>query len=307
MVNSLHTSPGFLLGMLGLVRLAESAWPANQFVTEPSIKAPQLHVQAGAQQAPGYIFLGPRNDGANASAPLIYDQMGNLVYQGTQGTVANFGVQMYNNAPVITYWEGTMLDRGFGYGSVHVLDNTYKEIATVTLPSDLNFVSPDGNSYPSYIDLHESQFTPSNTVLVTAYNSTQTDLTSVGGSSDGWILDTLFYEIDIASNKILNSWSALDNIDQIGGFASAHQQLEGTGGSQALPWDAFHLNSVAPTNNGYIISIRHFFSAYLLDKNGTVSWRLDVSQQTHAHAHPKKRKKKKKKFFFYITLLTNNK
>jgi Arylsulfotransferase (ASST) len=47
-------------------------------------------------------------------------------------------------------------------------------------------------------------------LLVTGYNLTQVDLTSVNGSADGWIYNSLFFEIDIESKEILFQWSALE-------------------------------------------------------------------------------------------------
>jgi hypothetical protein len=46
-------------------------------------------------------------------------------------------------------------------------------------------------------DLHESYVTDRGSLLVTGYNLTQADLTSVNGSAQGWVYDSLFFDIDI--------------------------------------------------------------------------------------------------------------
>ena len=56
------------------------------------------------------------------------------------------------------------------------------------LPNDPQkpFNTGTGDEFPSYIDSHEDQITEDGTMLVTAVNITQTDLSSVGGA-EGWL------------------------------------------------------------------------------------------------------------------------
>jgi Arylsulfotransferase (ASST) len=46
-------------------------------------------------------------------------------------------------------------------------------------------------------DLHELFITPDDHVLVTVYTPKQTDLTELGGASDGWIFENTFQEINL--------------------------------------------------------------------------------------------------------------
>ena len=94
-----------------------------------------------------------------------------------------------------SYWEGFIAD-GFGFGHISILNSSYAEIHRVTLDcKDRNFVTVyDPESFDSCIDFHESQLTDNGTVLVTAVNVTQADLSSVGGPADGWIQDGIVYE-----------------------------------------------------------------------------------------------------------------
>ncbi|KAJ5646628.1 hypothetical protein N7490_003000 [Penicillium lividum] len=254
-----------------LLSVTAAAWPYSTY-NSTYIQPPKLLINQTGPTDPGFIFIGPRGSVQPAGqAALIYDNAGNLVYQGPEEVTSNFMVQKLNGSDVITFWAGDMLDIGYGYGTVHILDSTYQEIHTVTLTG--NFVTPDNSTKTSYIDLHESSITPNNTILVTAYNVTQHNLTSIGGSSSEWMLDSHFYEIDIATNEIVNSWSALDHEDDIP-LTSSHQTLGGTAGTQENPYDAYHINAVTPTNNGHLVSLRHMWSGYYLAENGSVMWQV---------------------------------
>lgn len=254
-----------------LLSVTAAAWPYSTYKSI-DFQPPTLQINQTGPTDPGFIFLGPRGGVQPAGqAALIYDNAGNLVYEGPEEVTSNFMVQKLNGSDVITFWAGDMMDIGYGYGTVHILDSTYQEIHTVTLTG--NFVTPDNSTKTSYIDLHESNITPNNTLLVTAYNVTQHDLTSIGGTSSEWMLDSHFYEIDIATNEIVNSWSALDHEDDIP-LTSSHQKLGGTAGTQENPYDAYHINAITPTNNGHLVSLRHMWSGYYLSENGSVMWQV---------------------------------
>ncbi|KAJ5267170.1 hypothetical protein N7478_009978 [Penicillium angulare] len=262
-----YTAGSILLFSLG----AAASWPYSSYKSI-DFQPPKLQINKTGSTEPGFIFLGPRGAVQPAGqAALIYDNDGNLVYEGPEEVTSNFMVQQLNGSDVITFWSGDMMSIGYGYGTVHILDNTYKEIYTVTLTGD--FVTPDNSTKASYIDLHESNITPHGTLLVTAYNVTQHDLTSIGGKSAEWMLDSHFYEIDIATNEIVNSWSALDHEDSIP-LTSSHQKLGGTAGTQENPYDAYHINAITPTNNGYLVSLRHMWSGYYIHPNGSVMWQV---------------------------------
>lgn len=254
-----------------LLSLSAAAWPYSTY-RSTDFQPPQLNINRTNAIDPSLIFLSPRGRVRPAGqAPLIYDTDGNLVYEGPMGAAANFQVQRLNGADVITFWAGDMTDLGYGFGSVHILDNTYTEIHTVTLTEA--FVTPDNSTKASYIDMHESQITPQNTLLVTAYNLTLHDLTSIGGNSSAWVLDSQFYEINIGTNQILTTWSALDHEADIP-LATSRQILGPRVGTQNNPYDAYHINSIETTNHGFFISLRHTWSGYYLFQNGTVRWRI---------------------------------
>ena len=194
-----------------------------------------------------------------------------MVWQGPHGENLDLKVQRLFGQDVITYWDGQPDVRVLGYGVTHILDNSYNEIYTVTLND--KFQTASGKRFDSYIDGHEHYITPYNTILVSAVNFTQTDTRHLGrGRPDTWIIDSLFYEIDIKTNKILFKWDALEHIP------ISKTRIDMKGGSTLTDaWDPYHINSVTPTKYGYIVNFRHIWSAFYINKDGSIRWELSVS------------------------------
>ena len=254
-------------------------WPYHEFKTV-DFNPPLVNMTdpSASSLAPGYIFFAP--DGATPfqESPLIVDQDGELVWNGPVPSHAfNFGVYEYKGEKVLGWWNGTLFPEpvGRGNGVIHLLDNSYNDIATVRLAGNFLELNP-GVTYQSNIDVHELFITSKDTMVVTANNVTQADLSSVGGPVNGWTVDAQVYEIDIETNEVLFSWSYLDHLDAIP-FTAAILPLgaEGfTGQNQSLAWNPFHINSAEPYNGGYILSSRYFCSAIAIDGSGEVVWRL---------------------------------
>ena len=261
---------------------ANASWPFQSFKTV-AFHPPDLKIAKSGKTAAGYLFLAPSGALAYDVAPLIMTDDNELVWQGLTGQAFNFGVQQYKAKPVLTYWNGTIFKEpiGRGSGSIHILNSTYHEIAVLSLYDGV-FLTLNGTSNMSNIDLHEIYITERNTVLVTANNVTQTDLRSVGGLENGWIVDALVYEIDIETNKILFRWRSLDHLGEIPLTASLYPLgSEGFNGTkQSNAWGYFHINSVAPYDGGYIISSRYLCSAVAIDGRGNVKWSLQVGLTT---------------------------
>ncbi|KAF2723688.1 hypothetical protein K431DRAFT_282784 [Polychaeton citri CBS 116435] len=202
---------------------------------------------------------------------------GGLVWNGPETHAFSFGVQQYQGEPVLVYWNGSVFPEplGRGNGAVYLLNKQYEQVAAVTLPG--NFLElPPGEKYASNIDLHEIYLTEKGSVIITANNVTQFDLMSVGGVVDGWIVDALFYEIDIATNDVLFSWSSLDHVDVLPLTDSVYPLgSEGYDGhNQSTAWGYFHINAASPYNDGYILSSRFLCSAIAIGRDGSVKWRL---------------------------------
>ena len=252
-------------------------WPTKKFISDPSLQPLTVQTNVTGQINSDYLFIA--TDGPSAAAnggPLILDSEGNEVYIA-HGHAFNFGPQKYRGKEVITWWNGTIFPEpvGRGYGNVLIADNTYQVIANISLPG--NFLTLNASAkYASNIDLHEIYITSRDTVLVTANNVTTADLTSVGGPKKGWVVDCQVYEIDIQTNKILFSWKTVDHLDQIPFTASVYPLgTEGfTGKTQDTAWGYFHINSVAPFEDGYIVNSRYTCSFMAIDKRGHVKWRV---------------------------------
>ena len=95
------------------------------------------------------------------------------------------------------------------------------------------------------------------------------DLSSVGGSTSGLVIDGVVQEIDIASGKVLFEWHSLDHVP----LDESHQPVPA---SATTPYDYFHINAVSPDEDGnLLISSRHTWTVYKLDRHsGAVIWRL---------------------------------
>ena len=120
-------------------------------------------------------------------------------------------------------------------------------------------------------DLHEFLITPDNTALLTIYERTDADLSSVDGPMDGKIWDCLFQEIDLETNRTIFQWRASDHFD----FSDTFRSLYGMGNDDSH-WDWFHINSVEKDERGnYLISSRYTHSlAYIDGQDGQVLWNL---------------------------------
>lgn len=211
---------------------------------------------------------------------MIMDFHGELVWQGPSGTSTDMRVQSINGTDYITYWQGNA-SAAFGnaYGAVHILDDTYTEVNTICL-ANVYFQTSNNYSYACNVDMHEHQVTDRGSMVITAYNVTQHDLSSVGGPANGWILESQFYDVDIITGEILFEWKSLDHLDSIPLNQSQELlQLFGhpTGRTQSLPWDYFHVNSVQAVADGYILNARHYWKVIKIKQDGSIDWQLQVS------------------------------
>ena len=225
----------------------------------------------------GAIILSPRNTEVDdqSIANAILDRDGEPLWlQGVDGLeegrdyVQNALVQTYEGEPVLTWWEG--VDRwSWGHGDVVIADSSYREIHRVSAAGGL---AEDG------ADFHEFRITDDDTMLWVAYVPTPADLSEIGGPQDGWVLDGVVQEVDIASGELLFEWSALDHVpvtDTIADFF-ADRAVDDPLGTREDPVDYFHINSVAVDDDGsLLISARATHAVYSIDaETGDVNWTL---------------------------------
>ncbi|KAL1305497.1 hypothetical protein AAFC00_002372 [Neodothiora populina] len=192
---------------------------------------------------------------------MILDGEGNLVWMSDQfGAVMNLKSQQYQGKNYLTFWGGHR-DASSGQGAYYMLDETYQISHQVHVVGD-----------NMHGDLHEFKITENNTALVTSYKKTVADLSGMGRPVDGWITDSIFQEIDIATGDLLFEWRASDHFDA----GESHMTNPFAGYKEASPFDFFHINSIDKDAAGdYLISSRHLhLIATVSHETGEILWAL---------------------------------
>jgi arylsulfotransferase ASST/Ig-like domain-containing protein len=193
--------------------------------------------------------------------PEILDSQGRTVWflqlPGIQ-LAADFRIQTYQGQQVLTWAQGP----GFeieqpGATTDYIYDNTYNLVATVQA----------GNGYNA--DEHEFQLTPQNTALITIYNQVPYDLSSIGGSANGYVLEGVAQEIDVATGSVVFEWHSLDHV----ALTESNMPVPTAADT---PYDYFHINSVKlDTDGNLLISSRNTSTVYKVNRTtGAVIWRL---------------------------------
>jgi hypothetical protein len=159
---------------------------------------------------------------------------------------------------------------GHGFGKVLVLDDTYTTIHTVC-PVFQDFTLPPGVTAECHADVHESLITDRNTMLVTAYNQTTANLTSVGGPANGYVIDSIAAEVNMTTNEVLFTWSPLAHVP----VNQSHYPLLGAGRNASDAYDFFHINAIQRVGDNYLINSRHTWSTYLVNPQGEILWEIN--------------------------------
>ena len=272
MVAAAGTAWFALAGTLGceatkLTRASASPARAGQawsFRSRPDLKPPVLEVTTQARDtAPGYVFCAPKNGpgeaGPGQDGCLILDDAGQPVWFRPVGREAmdamDFKLQSYRGREVLTWWEGE--HTGFGQGEYVIVDGSYREVARVRA----------GNGYDG--DHHEFLISPQDTALFTIYHKVPMDLSSVGGPTDGTVLDGIVQEVDIETGEVLFEWHSLEHVALEESYYRPKEDQEGS-------FDYFHINSIDVFDADHLlISSRTTWTVYKIDrKSGKVIWRL---------------------------------
>jgi hypothetical protein len=205
-------------------------------------------------------FLTPRGTAVNESRGMvILDDQGELVWmQKTEGQPYNLDVQVYRDAPHLTYWLGNDNVGGHGEGTWTILNSSYHVVAKV---SALNHLHPD---------LHTLSLTPDCTAIISIYQQYEKE-------KEGqlqYIWDCLFQEVDISTNSLVFQWRASDYHDTSDSFHGPRYVEEGA--TNHTHWDWYHMNSVVKDNFGnYLVSARYMHSLVYIDgRTGNIMWTL---------------------------------
>jgi outer membrane protein assembly factor BamB len=236
------------------------------FLTRPDLRPPAVRVtQLGSGRASGptprFILLAPMN-AVPGSEPqqglMMIDRQGRLVWfaPASGDPSFNLDVQSYGGKPALTWWQGTV-SNAHGYGVAQVGDDAYHPVKGIHAGHGLQ------------TDLHDLLLTDRGTALITAYETTTTDLTSIGGSARGQVFAGHVQEVDLKTGRVLLDWNSLDHV----GIDESLQPPPHTGQG----YDYFHLNSIAETDDGnLLISARNTCAIYKVDRfTGKILWRLN--------------------------------
>jgi len=234
----------------------------QSFRSSPGLQPPLVTVTAHSPAAtPGDIFLAPYS-GPGQYGPMILNENGQLVWfkalSPRDTRAADFRVQPYEGNPVLTWWQDPLISGGSSKAGEVIANSAYQDIAIVRA----------GNGYQP--DLHEFQITPQGTALITVYAGIDCDLSSVGGSSDAAVADTLLQEIDLKTGLVMFEWHSLDHVALDEAYVSAAHS------SRTTPFDYFHINSIDVQQDGdLLVDSRNTWAAYDVDPHtGIVHWRL---------------------------------
>ena len=205
---------------------------------------------------------------------MIAEQNGNLVWfhplpAGESAT--NFQVQQYEGKPVLTWWQGRILEVGFGQGEDVIYNTSYQHVATISA----------GNGY--HADLHEFRLTPQGTAWIDVFDPIDMNLSSAGGESNGVLTDSVVQEIDIKTGLVMWEWHALGHIPI--------ERIAQPGAESQLPVGlrAHQLDLPGPTGRreradqpgDVLLSSRNTWTLYDVDMHsGGVRWRLGGSHSS---------------------------
>ncbi|WP_299955378.1 arylsulfotransferase family protein [uncultured Modestobacter sp.] len=237
------------------------------YLSRPDLTPPDLDVTwSVSPRTPDgtVVVLGPKGEDAPLTGALLVDDAGEPIWvRPTEGRVYDVRVQELDGEPVLTWWRGTSPSVGLGAGEFVVVDDSYREIATITTGGDID---------PGQADFHEGRLTPAGTALITAYVKEPADLTPVGGPADGWVWEGVVQEVDVATGEVLLTWRSLDHVP----LEETKSELPEDGGTEEQPFDYFHVNSVAEDADGsLLVSARNTWAVYDIDRTtGEVQWTL---------------------------------
>jgi hypothetical protein len=243
---------------------APSLMPSTVSITTPA--------KAGA--SPGYLFQAPYQ-GKGMPGPMISEQNGSLVWfhpVPKDDSATNFQVQQYEGKPVLTWWQGRILEVGFGQGEDEIYNTSYQHIATIYA----------GNGY--HADLHVIKITPQGTAWIDVFDPIHMNLSSAGGESNGVLTDSVVEEIDIKTGLVMWEWHALGHISL--------SESNNPAPKASYPWDYVHINSISPGPESgagtgadqpgqVLLSSRNTWTLYDVNMHtGSIDWRLGGSHST---------------------------
>jgi hypothetical protein len=241
----------------------------QHYSSAPTLTPSTVHITTAAKSgaSPGDLLLAPYQ-GDGTPGPMITDQAGNLIWfhplpAGESST--SLRLQQYEGKPVLTWWQGRILEVGFGQGEDVIYNTAYQKVAAVRA----------GNGYSA--DLHEFRLSAEGTAWIDIFDPIDMNLSSSGGRSDGVLTDSVIEEVDVKTGLVMWQWHALGHIP----IGESHNPAP----KASYPWDYVHINSISPGGAGgasqsgeVLLSSRNTWTLYDVDiDSGGVRWRLGGS------------------------------
>ncbi len=229
-------------------------------------------VARSGETAPGYLFLAPQDEAV--AGAVIMDDAGEPVWiQPASSAIMDFRVQQYRGEPVLTYWEGEVVQgHGMAGSGVKVLNPEYSTVSTVDFPQ---------SGFPT--DLHETEMADGTSMLLLSYVPVPADTSALGGPVAGWVLDCVVQQIDIASGATLFEWKCLDHLDLAETFVTSGSDGGRDGSSAEKAFCPFHINTLQILDGRLLIGARHTHALYCVDlANGQILWRLNGKRSDFA-------------------------
>ncbi|MFL5823064.1 MAG: arylsulfotransferase family protein [Solirubrobacteraceae bacterium] len=226
--------------------------PTQHFHSTIGFHPPVVDVTGNPDGQSGYMFLTPNH--SPQVGPMILDSQGHLVwFEHLRGSAAyNMALAHYRGQPVLTWFQfrpHTMI------GQDVIVDRHYHTLATLQAAHGYN------------TDVHEFQVTPQGTAYLVALHVVGYNESSVGGPSNGHVVDNVIQELDVKTGKLIWEWHALGHIPLTASYNRPR------GGSN---WSYFHLNSIQRLSDGnLLISARNTWGVYEISRStGKVIWTL---------------------------------
>ncbi|WP_169735476.1 arylsulfotransferase family protein [Actinokineospora inagensis] len=242
----LPPSPIGPLGVFAAPSAAAAPPVVKPYLSRQDLVPPVIKVDTNtAPTSPGLILLTPKATTNEQMGPMLVDDSGNPLWFDQRGDkirlVMNAQKQTYRGKPVLMWWEGAFIPLGWGMGTVTIVDDHYRTVAQVGVDNS--------------IDLHAIKITPQNTLIAVSYRTTNT---VPGGVSLRPIVENVIREIDIATGKVLWTWSSLDHIPTNESYLRSNE---------LVAWDYLHFNAVDLNADGNIvISGRNTHTVYTIER-----------------------------------------
>lgn len=118
--------------------------------------------------------------------------------------------------------------QGYARGHAVIVDDEYKVVKTIQSVGRV-----------AAADQHEFQvLNDGESALLSIYNQEPYDLSHIGINVQGWVMDSVFQEINLADDSVIFEWRSLDHVEPWGSYVYPKtSDVAGDGLGPQTPWD----------------------------------------------------------------------